>query len=339
MPEEAKSEVAPKSTSDQRIGRRSLLAVFDESGASNTPGEGQGDDFALCAVVFLGKRAWRDICRVDSRLKELTGATDYKYRQVRQCREARQAAVGLLQHQSSTIRIFGYYAAGGAFAEQAKRELEATRAFGGNDANEVAKLELMMKEPRQQGLWDALSTSVPALSAFAAARSERVSVYFDQRTDLARIAAYLAAHMSRCSDAGIWGGSYDALDWQGQCPEWLEPAARIADIFAGDIRHTFKNVGPKVWTLVDASGFVRRHEEAASSSLAMWAGPLPIPRVAELSLSVFDDNWEDSSTGTTMFRGYAKWMLQNLVSLYSPCGRGLLLQFRGDKFVIHQAMD
>jgi hypothetical protein len=321
------------------MGRNRLVAVFDESGSSNVPGEGPLEDFALGAVVFSGKRAWANLMALDARLQQITGQPEYKYRQVRQLSEARRAVVETLDHQSALIRVFGYYAAGGAFVEQAHRELEAEKQFQGDTAAAQQTLNAMIKDPRREGLKDAIRSSVPAMSAFAAARREKIQVYFDRRTDLADIADDLTPAMNLWAGSKVWGDSYGAMEWGGECPDFLEPVARVADIFAGDIRATFKAHGRFIWDLVRRDGFVLQHEEAAAARDSIWAGPIPVPKIGRVAATAWDSDWETGSTATTMFQGYGRYLLAGRASLFSPCGRGCLLIKAKDGFDVFQVMD
>lgn len=333
-------ELSESATGGERaLRRQSLVAVFDESGASNTPGEQFADDFALCAIVFSGRRGWKDICRLDKLLQEITGRDDYKYRQVRQSTDARKAVVAALVQQSALCRVFAYYAAGGAFVQQAERELAADIGHGQDSTGSMQNLEAMKKNPRFEGLKDALFTSVPAMSAFAASRRERVSVYLDQRTDLPSISQELIKYMRRVDASRLWGDSYKSMDWMGECPTWLFPAARIADVFAGDVRATFKEHGNAIWKLIQSHGFVGMRSHVAELPDCEWAGLVPVPRVGSISVDIWDANWQEGSTTTTMFRAYSHCVLAGRVSLYSPCGRGCLLRKNSTGFDVFQVMD
>lgn len=321
------------------VGRRELIAVFDESGASNVPGEGTGDDFSLGAIVFDGRRAWSNLLELDASLQALCGREDYKYRQVRQNSDARKAVCETLNRQSGLIRVFAYYAAGGAFIEQAKRELEAVRVFKGDVRQAEENLRGLLESPRIKSLKDAIATSVPALSAYAASRAQRINVYFDKRTDLPMIASDLASHMKVASGAKVWGDSYNWMDWKGECPPELAAACRIADVFAGDVRATFKMHGDDVWKLVQPHGFVGRHEQAARSPSSQWAGLVPMPLIGTVTNDLWDQDWSSASTSTTMFRGYEQWLLAGRASLFSPCGRGCMLRRKGTELQVFQAMD
>lgn len=321
------------------ISSRRLVAVFDESGASSTPGQGNADDFSLAGLVFSGRRAWSDLVSLDAKLQQITGRLDYKYRQVRQSTEARRLVIECLDHQSSLIRVFGYYAAGRAFLSQAERELEAVTAFGGDVLAEQAKLARIAADPRKEGLKDAVATSIPAMSAYAESARKRISVYFDRRTDLNAIHDEVDSSMTVWAQMPIWGRSYTYMDWGGECPPELEPAARISDVFAGDIRATFASKGYAVWNLINQDGYVQRHEEVIAAQNSMWAGPIPAPHIGTVSNDLWDTDWKTGNTDTSMFAGYCPYMLASAVSLYSPCGRGCLLKRLKGEFNVYQVMD
>jgi hypothetical protein len=323
------------------VGARDLVAVFDESGGSSRPGPEEGDDFALGAVIFSGRRPFKDLIRLDEKLQQATNCNDYKYRQVRQSSEARLAFVDAFRRQSGLIRLYGYYAAGGAFICQAEREVHAATTMK-TDPEEVTRAEANLarhkEDPRGEGLKDALLTSIPAMSAWAQTQRRSISAFLDDRSDHKLIGTVIDEHMKLLKAARIYGESYDFMDWKGTCIEHLFPVARVADVLVGDIRATFAAKGQIIWDQLAADGFVGRHHEALATSSAHF-GPVPMPRVGRVESSLWDDDWESGSTKTTMFGAYRQWLLTNKLSLYSPSGQGCLLVAECDHYALFQQMD
>ena len=325
------------------VKRRELIAVFDESGGeSNVPGDAPAADFALSAIIFAGPRASRAPAALEECLKRIRGDSDYKYRRVRQSDDARRAVIDTLTRQSGLIRIFGYYAAGGAFVEQARRELHAVKSMD-NGPDEVSRAESnlakILADPRREGLRDAITTSVPAVSPWAASRKQRIKVCFDDRTDLASIAADLKKMIDFSNRVEIWGEAYRWMDWIGPCPTEFAPIARVADVLVGDFRATFKKYGTVIWRLVASDGFVRRHQEAIAAPDSFWSGLMPMPRIGFVSDDTWDKDWKSGSTQTTMFNAYRPYLLNGMATLFSPCGRGCLLKAIAGGFDVFQMMD
>ena len=328
---------------DHPVGRKSLIAVFDESGGeSNVPGEGSGADFAVAAIVFQGRRPFRDLVQLDERLRLILGKQDYKYRQVRQSSEAREAVINALRTQSGMIRVFAYYAAGGAFVEQAKKELIAVQQMDSGAAaisDAQDKLKRHLSDPRREGLRDAMDTSLPAMSTWAGARSRRIDVYFDRRSDLVSLCRDLDEAMKLWHKSGLYGSAYSNMDWRGECVSDLDPVARIADVFAGDFRATMRRHGGAIWSQVESDGFVGRHTEAWRYPQPDVDNLVPVPMIGVVADSVWDEHWSEGSTETTMFSAYIDYLLKRRTTLYSPCGRGLLVLRSQSGFDLFQVLD
>lgn len=318
---------------------KELVAVFDESGSTSAPGEQAHEDFVLAAVVFQGARAFSNLVELDCRLRVITSTDKYKYRQVRQSTLARRAVIETLQRQSDLIRVFGLYAAGGAFKQGAEKHLDAVRAFGGDSVQAEQNLACFQTDPYMQGLAYAAVSSIPAMSTFADARQQRIAVYSDRTNNLNFIATVVREFMLRAHETGRLGDKYSRMDWRGECPNWLEPVARIADIFAGDIRATFKAHGHNIWSQIKQHGFVNRHREVAESPDSLRSTFSVTPLVGFVKHEVWDSDWETESTTTTMFKGYLDFVLSERVSVVSPCGRFAMMVREDGGFRLYQGTD
>jgi hypothetical protein len=323
----------------RQMSRNSLIAVVEESGSSSRPGPKPDDDFALAALIIGGRRAYRQIVKTDMAIQVATNRSDYKYRQVRQCTEARTRIADLFTHQSSLIRVFCYYASGGAYSAQTQRELEAARGFGLDETEAIHNCDLMAKNPGLEGLKDALRTSVAALGTWGSSRQQHVEVYFDQRTDLKLVESEIVQSASISELLSKLDGSPFAMTWKGECPTAMSAVQRIADTIAGDARATFKKHGAKFWGLVRQHGFVRRHQEALRLPGLVASHGVPVPFVGSVPHFDWESDWMTASIDSTLFPAYRPWLINHMCSLYSPCGRGLLLKDDGREFAVHQAMD
>lgn len=325
----------------QLIAARSLIAVCDESGhRSSVPGEESGDDFAIAAVIFQGRRAFLDIKKLDEKLQILTGRVDYKYRQVRQSTEARTAVIETLNRQSGLIRIHGFYAGGGAFIREAERSLNAVTTMNSGDLavqNAKEHLSAMRESPGRMGLRGAIINSLPSLAHWATSRRQAMAVYFDQRSDMPEFSRYLNSHVSAYLGSPVLAPIASHLQWKAECIPELCAVARVADIFAGDIRHTFRNHGDGIWGHLENDGFVGRHSELLNRKQDDVAFPMVV--VGNVSNAQWDANVLEGSTGTTMFKAYGKYLIKRTISLFSPGGIGCHIRQVKDRWDVIQNPD
>ena len=323
----------------------SLIAVCDESGhRSSEPGENAGEDFSIVAVIFQGRRAFQNLKTLDIDLQRITGKSDYKYRQVRQSGVAREAVIRALDHQSGMIRLHGFYAEGGSFLRESERSLHAVQAMRSGEVevrNAERKLAEIRESPGRVGLRDAIVNSLPAVAHWAKSRGQVADMYFDQRSDMPEFTRYLTDYLYAFRNAPEIFQTAGNLRWHAECRPELIPVSRIADVFAGDLRHTFRKKGQAVWSTLETDGFVGRHGELLRKAMRGENDDLPpiLTKVGRIRNDIWDDDPLEGSTETTMFRAYSHFFIKRAISLFSPDGIGCHIQQNEDGFNVIQNPD
>jgi hypothetical protein len=337
--------MALTSNEKQVVSPNSLIAVYDESGhRSSEPGQILGDDFSIAAVIFNGRRAFANLKQLDTNLQKITGRTDYKYRQIRQSTKARSEIIRTLKHQSGLIRIQAFYAEGGAFVRESERALSAVINMKSGDnaiANAKDKLDEINKNPGRVSLRDAIVNSIPAAAHWASTRNQVVDMFFDQRSDMPEFSRYLTDYVEVFKNSPPMFQIGKNLRWHAECVPELEPISRIADIFAGDIRHTFRRHGLHIWDQLEDDGFVGRHDEIMQKSIYRNELDLPPPltKVGHITDTIWDDNPLEASTATTMFAAYSDFLIKRALSLFSPDGIGCHIMRSKEGFHVIQNPD
>ncbi len=317
---------------------KSLIAVCDESGQnSSDPGPTDGDDFSIGAVLVQGRQAYLDLKILDRDLQAIVGKSSYKYKHVQKSAEAKQRIIHTLNHQSGMIRVYGFYAAGGSFVNETKRALNATVSHKLDDIevkNAKDNLDAILKKPTRIGLSDAIVNSIPSIGHWAKSRNQVAEVYFDQRSDMKYFTKTILEHLDAFSTAHKSLDVRKNLKWQENCPRTISCLARIADILAGDIRQTFRRHGHVFWKKLAGDGYVGRHNEFSPNCKR-----LPIFPFAHRGWIKKPTINEQAEEPDHLFFDYDKYLINRMISLYSPTGIGCHLQYYDDKYEILQMAD
>jgi len=312
-----------------------FVAVVDETGNSSRPGTEAGDSFGVAALL-VPLNLVPVLAATSKQIARIVGANDYKYKHVRSSAAARMEILDAF-NQHDSLRLFGLCISGAGLLHEHSRECAAADAYGEPDSQHrrTASFEIA-NNPRKHLLQNFIEYMAPCFAAYAVGNQLRISVKWDQRSDLDFIRKIWVDRIELQAEHPGYRDASQLVTMDGEATGPLSHLARLAGVVAGDIRQLFTRRGPFIWEHLEPNG-IRGETDPIPLMYQNLDAPVSVGVVTE---PLIDDDPRGGDAETCMIGGYYDRMMEHAISFCDPEGRmGHIQMRRFDRWEIFQLPD